>query len=201
MRQELDQIKHGEAESPVEDIFLRRWSPRAFSEKPVDVDTLRSIFAAGLWAASSFNEQPWRFVVGRKGDPVWAQILGTLTPMNQSWASSAPVLFASFAKKTFSHNSAPNRVAQHDVGAASAQIALEATAEGLHLHGMAGFDPEALQKFLHVPDEFEPVACWALGYRREPDSLNEQQRQMELSPRKRKTLAETVFTAWETPAL
>jgi hypothetical protein len=110
------------------------------------------------------------------------------------------VLFASFAKKTFGPNNAANRVAQHDVGAASAQISLEATTRGLHTHGMAGFDPEKLIISFGVPSEFEAVACWALGYRGDPEVLNEQQKQMELSPRKRKALAEIVFSDWGSPA-
>ena len=201
MSQTLDREKHGKSEVPVEDLFLRRWSPRAFAETPIDVDTLKAIFSAGQWAASSFNEQPWRFVVGRKGDPVWQRIFESLTPANQSWTKSVPVLFASFAKKTFSQSGVANRVAQHDVGAASAQISLEATARGLHTHGMAGLDSEKLAMSLGVPNDFEAVACWALGYRGDPETLNEQQKQMELSPRKRKALAEIVFTDWESPAL
>jgi nitroreductase len=201
MSQNLDQEKHGKSEVPVEDLFLRRWSPRAFAETRVDTDTLKAIFSAGQWAASSFNEQPWRFVLGRKGDSVWQRILESLVPANQSWTKFAPVLFASFAKKTFGPNSALNRVAQHDVGAASAQMSLEATARGLHTHGMAGFDPDKLARSFGVPNDFEAVACWALGYRGDPEMLNEQQKQMELSPRKRKALSEIVFSDWESPAL
>jgi nitroreductase len=201
MNQNLDQEKHGKSEVPVEDLFLRRWSPRAFADTPIDTDTLKAIFSAGQWAASSFNEQPWRFILGRKGDPVWQRIFESLVPANQSWTRFAPVLFASFAKKTFGPNNAANRVAQHDVGAASAQISLEATARGLHTHGMAGFDPDKLATSFGVPDDFEAVACWALGYRDDPEKLNEQQKQMELSPRKRKALAEIVFSDWESPAL
>jgi nitroreductase len=200
MRRNLDQEKHGKSEVPVEDLFLRRWSPRAFADGSIDIDTLKAIFSAGQWAASSFNEQPWRFVVGRRGDQVWQRIFESLVPANQSWAESAPVLFASFAKKTFSQNGVTNRVAQHDVGAASAQISLEATSRGLHTHGMAGFDPEKLVSTMGVPNDFEAVACWALGYRGDPETLNEQQKQMELSPRNRKALAEIVFSDWESPA-
>jgi nitroreductase len=200
MRRSLDQEKRGKSEVPVQDLFLRRWSPRAFAESPIDIDTLKAIFSAGQWAASSFNEQPWRFVVGRRGDQVWHRIFESLVPANQSWAKSAPVLFASFAKKTFSQNGVTNRVAQHDVGAASAQISLEATSRGLHTHGMAGFDPEKLVLTMGVPNDFEAVACWALGYRGDPETLNEQQKQMELSPRNRKALAEIVFSDWGSSA-
>jgi nitroreductase len=201
MSRNLDQEKHGRSEAPVQDLFLRRWSPRAFAETPIDLDTLKGIFSAGQWAASSFNEQPWRFVVGRKSDSVWQQIFESLAPANQSWTKSVPVLFASFAKKTFSQTGVLNRVAQHDVGAASAQISLEATARGLYAHGMAGFDPEKLALSLGVPNDFEAVACWALGYRGDPEMLIEQLRQIELSPRTRKSLAEIVFSDWESPAL
>jgi nitroreductase len=145
----------------VEDLFLRRWSPRAFVETPIDTDSLKAIFSAGRWAASSFNEQPWRFVVGRKGDSVWQRIFESLVPANQSSTKSAPVLFASFAKKTFSQNGVANRVAQDDVGAASAQISVEATARGLYTHGMAGFDPAKLATSFVAPNDFEAVACWA----------------------------------------
>ena len=200
MSQNLDQQKHGKSEVPVEDLFLRRWSPRAFSETLIDNDTLKAIFSAAQWAASSFNEQPWRFVLGRKGDPVWERIFESLVPANQSWTKSAPVLFASFAKKTFSQNAAANRVAQHDVGAASAQISLQATIQGLHTHGMAGFDPDKLATSFGVPNDFEAVACWALGYRGDPETLNELQKQMELAPRNRKPLAEIVFADWGSPA-
>lgn len=201
MSQNLDEVKHGKSEVPVEDLFLRRWSPRAFANTSIDTDTLKAIFTAGQWAASSFNEQPWRFVLGRKGDPVWQRIFETLNSANQSWTKFAPVLFASFAKKTFSQSGAANRVALHDVGAASAQISLQATIRGLHTHGMAGFDPEKLAASFAVPNDFEAVACWALGYRGDPEMLNEQQKQMELSPRKRKELAEIVFGDWGSPAL
>ncbi len=200
MSQDLGTTKHGTTDVPVEELFLKRWSPRAFAERSVENEDLRKIFSAGQWAFSSYNEQPWRFVVGRKGDSVWTKIFDSLTPPNQSWAKSAPVLYASFARKTYSHSNSPNRAAAHDVGAASAQIVLQATALGLYAHGMGGFDPEKLRSELNVPDDFEVGFCWALGYRGDPETLNEQQKQMELQPRHRKPLSAWVFGEWETPA-
>jgi nitroreductase len=197
---DLEQKKHALADAPVEDIILRRWSPRAFANKPVSDADLKVIFAAASWAASSFNEQPWRFLVGRKGDETWNKIFQALMPFNQSWAGSAPVLYASFAKHTFSHNGLPNRVAMHDVGAASATLALQATALGLHTHGMAGFDGEALRAAFGIPDDFEPVAVWALGYLGDPGGLPEKYREMEFQPRTRKPLREFVFSEWEQAA-
>ena len=200
MLPDLDTEKRGKVDVPVEEIFLRRWSPRAFADTPVDDRQLQSIFSAGRWAASSYNEQPWRFVVGRKGDTVWQRIFEALTPSNQSWTADAPVLYASFAKKTFSQNGALNRVAQHDVGAASAQMALQASALGLYAHGMAGFDPEKLKASFATPADFDAVACWALGQRGDPGKLSENQRRSELASRQRKPLSEWVFADWGTPA-
>ena len=197
----LDELKTGKTGSPVEPLLLRRWSPRAFADKPVSDEDLQTVFIAAGWAASSYNEQPWRFLVGRKGDDTWKKILAALMPLNQGWANAAPVLFAACAKKTFTHNAAPNRVAPHDVGAASANLALQATALGLHIHGMAGFDTETLRTAFVIPEDFEPVACWALGTLGEPESLPDPLKQMELKPRERKPLGEFVFSEWEKPAL
>lgn len=197
----LDKIKRGVTDIPVEELLLQRWSPRALSDKPVGDADLKSLFTAAAWAASSFNEQPWRFVVGRKGDETWTKIYNSLMPMNQLWTKNAPILFATFAKKTFSHNKSPNSVAQHDVGAASANLALQATALGLHAHGMAGFDKSALHAALQVPDDFEPVACWAVGYPGDPAALPEHFQKMEGQPRTRKPLNEFVYSSWEKPAL
>jgi nitroreductase len=196
----LNQTKHGTAEAPVLDLFLSRWSPRSFSDKPVSDADLKTIFSAAAWAASSYNEQPWRFLVGRKGDETYTKILNSLMPMNEAWAQSAPVLYCSFGKKTFSANGQPNGYSLHDTGQASAIISLQAQALGLHTHGMGGFDKETLRAFFGVPTDFEVGACWALGYLGEPESVPENFKATELAPRTRKTLSEFVFSDWETPA-
>ena len=197
----LDEIKQGQSVVPVERLMLKRWSPRAFADTPVSDESLKEIFAAASWAASSYNEQPWRFIVGRRDDEIGQKIYNTLAPFNQSWAKSAPVLYAGFAKKTFSHNQAPNAVAVHDLGAASGNASLQAAALGLYTHGIGAFDREKLIRAFEVPDDFEPIACWALGYRGDPDSLPENFKASELQPRVRKQLGEIVFKSWGEPAL
>jgi len=94
-----EKIKHAPNEAGVEDLIRRRWSPRAFSAKEVSAADLKAIFEAARWAASSYNEQPWRFLVGRRGDETYKKIFNTLVEFNQSWAKSAPVLVLSVAKK------------------------------------------------------------------------------------------------------
>lgn len=191
---DLEHVKHAVTDLPVERVILNRWSPRAYADRPVSDADLKTVFTAGTWAASSQNEQPWRFVVGRKGDATFDKIFQSLVEGNRLWAGSAPVLYAAFAKKTFAKTGQPNRTAMHDVGAACQNMALEATALGLHAHGMAGFDPVTLSAFFAVPSDFEPAACWALGYLGDPANLPEKYQGMEQAPRERKPVSDVVFS-------
>jgi nitroreductase len=161
---------------------------------------LKKGFEAARWAASSSNEQPWRFLVGRRGDETFKKILDALVPGNQVWAKNAPVLILSVARKHFAHNGHVNRHYWHDTGAAMANFAVQVTALGLHAHSMAGFDHDKAQAVFAIPDDFETVAVTAVGYLGDPDSLPEGLRKVELSPRQRKELKEFVFSEWEKPA-
>ncbi|MCG3179625.1 MAG: hypothetical protein BIFFINMI_01965 [Phycisphaerae bacterium] len=177
----------------IEPIFLR-WSPRAFSDRPVSARDLQTILSAGQWAASSFNEQPWRYIVVRKEDAARFQVaVACLTPRNQSWAKAAPVLMFAVGKPHFSHNEKPNRVWMYDVGAASCQMALQSTAMGLCMHQMGGVDLDAVRRAFDIPAEFEPVAALALGYAAEPGTLAEEFVKSETSPRKRLALEEIAY--------
>ncbi len=195
MSDDLGNEQPSPANYKILDLIFNRWSPRAFADTSVTNAELSVLFNAGLWTASCFNEQPWRFVVGQKGDEAWSKILASLLELNQSWARSAPVLFATFAKKTLTHNGEPNRHALHDVGAASCTISLQAASLGLHTHGMAGFDAVRLCKSFQVPPDFEAVACWALGRRGTPEQLPHALRARELAPRSRKMADKVVFGA------
>lgn len=195
----LEALKHGTAEAPVHDLILSRWSPRSFSSRIISDADLKSIFAAAAWAPNSYNEQPWRFIVGRQGDETYTKILNALVPPNQSWAKTAPVLFCTFAKKTFTSNGQPNGYALHDTGAATTIAVLQAETLGIHAHGMGGFDKDLLRASFGVPSEYEAGACWTLGYLGDPDATPENFRDAEKAPRSRKGLAEYVFTDWEKP--
>src|SRR4051812_49104868 len=92
MNQDLS-IKAADTALNLYPILRNRWSPRAFSSESVDEQTLELLFEAARWAPSSGNEQPWRFIVARKEDPVAFQnVLSTLVEGNKRWAHAAPVL-------------------------------------------------------------------------------------------------------------
>ena len=196
----IDKLKHAPDVAGVEDLIRRRWSPRAYADKDVPAAELKRLFEAARWAASSSNEQPWRFLVGRKGDQTYEKIFDALVPFNQGWAKSAPVLVLSVAKKTFTGKDQPNAYGLHDTGAATAHLALQATADGLHAHSMAGFDREQMRASFGIPSDYEIGSVTAIGYFGDPASLPERMQKTEVAPRQRKPLDEFVFSEWEKPA-
>lgn len=199
----LDEIKRAPESAGILDVIARRWSPRAFTNQVVSTEDLHKIFTAASWAASSTNEQPWRFFFGRNGDSTFAKILDSMAEANQVWAKHAPVLLLSVGKNIFSpgpYTGRPNPYALHDTGAASAFLALQTSALGLYAHGVGGFDHEKARAHFNIPADFEIGACWAIGYLGDPDSLPERLKQRELAARTRKPLAEFVFAEWEVPA-
>jgi nitroreductase len=187
---------------PIEEILKRRWSPRAFSNRMVEPEKLRSLFEAARWAPSSFNEQPWYFILATSQEPEeHARLLSCLTDGNQHWARLAPVLMVSVAKLNFDKTGKPNRHAFHDVGLAVGNLLVQATALDLFVHQMAGFFPAKVSEAYKIPDAFTPVAAIALGYAAEPDLLPEELRTRELGARSRKPVSTFVFQGgWGEPS-
>jgi nitroreductase len=198
---EVHKLKQASAPDHILPVIRDRWSPRAFSDRDVSPADLKTVFEAASWAPSSYNEQPWRFLVGRRHSETYKKILSVLNEFNQHWARTAPVLILDAASTKFSRNDAPNRVALYDLGAAAATLCYQATALGLHTHQMAGFDVDAARKVFGVPDDYIFGAAMALGYQGEPAVLgNEQMLAQETSPRARKPLGEFVLSDWGRPA-
>jgi len=194
--------KIAETQVPIHELIRRRWSPRAFSDQPVEPDKLLSLFEAARWAASSSNEQPWAFLFATKQDPKnFEAMVGVLVEFNRSWADKAAALILTLAHTQFEKDGRPNRHAFYDVGQAAANLALQATALDLRVHPMAGFDVEAARERFDVPAGWEPVSMIALGYPGNLDSLTEKLREREIAPRQRKPLETFVFSgAWGQPA-
>ena len=186
--------KPAETKYPIEEILKRRWSPRAFSDRPVEPEKLQSLFEAARWAPSCFNEQPWAFIVATKSQPQeHANLLACLVEGNQKWAIDAPVLMVSVAKLNFDKTGKPNRHAFHDVGLAMGNMLVQATALGLFVHQMGGFSPEKVRAIYGVPEGFEPVAAIAIGYGLAADELPEAFREFALGARSRKPVSDFVF--------
>ena len=179
-KSELNELKKAPAVEGVLPVIHHRWSPRAFADRAVEPEKLAKVFEAARWAASSFNEQPWRYLVGRRGDETYKKIFESLGEFNQAWAGKAPVLI---------------------LGAASSYLTLEAFALGLAAHQMAGYDRDAARAALGIPEEYALGAVIALGYQGEPWALSHQKMlEQEVAPRSRKALGDFVFSAWDEAA-
>ena len=196
-------IKSASPDHEILELIKERWSPRAFSSRRPDIETLNRLFEAARWAASSDNEQPFRYLVARAEDGDRHDTLASCLFPGNAWARKAPVLAMSVAARNFAKTGKLNRVALHDVGAASALLTLQGMSMGVFVHQMAGFDTEKARQVCQIPPDYDPVAMMALGYPGDPESLSEPLRTRELSPRERRPVREFVFssTFGEPPAL
>jgi nitroreductase len=183
-------MKHKEADNqyPIHELLKKRWSPRAFDEKPVEKEKIQSILEAARWAPSSMNQQPWRFIVGIQPDETFHKILETLVSLNQLWAKSVPVLIATFGRK-FMNNSEKNNLSyQYDVGQAVAHLSIEAMNQGLYVHQMSDFEPKQMVDAFDVPFEYKPLTVVAVGYMGDVDKLHPR---MQADEKKRRERFET----------
>ena len=187
-------VKQAETDYPIHEIMAKRWSPYCFSKKLISNEDLHSLFEAARWAASSYNEQPWSYIVAtREQNDEFERLLSCLVEANQRWASSAPVLALGVASLNFSRNGKPNRAAIHDLGQASASLALEATARGLFVHQMIGILPDKARELYAIPEDHEPMTAIAIGYAGDPKNFPQELQERDANRRPRKTIREFVF--------
>jgi nitroreductase len=193
--------KRARTAHPVQEVIANRWSPYAFADQEVSAEDLRCLFEAARWAPSSYNEQPWSYIVATRADRgEFERVLSCLVEGNQAWAKAAPVLALGVATLNFKRNDKPNRAALHDLGLAAGNLVLEATARGLVVHQMIGIVPERARELYAIPAGSEAVTGLAIGTAGAADALPAPLQERDLAPRERKTLAEFVFAgAWGTP--
>ncbi len=178
----------------IQESIISRFSPLAFSDRPVEPQKITALFEAARWAPSSFNEQPWRFIYAlQENRPQFDSLLDCLVEGNRIWARNAPMLVLSVARMTFSSNDKSNKYAFHDVGLATGNLLNQATFMGLVAHPMGGFSVSKAKENLLIPEGFEPVAMIAIGYHGNVYDLPQVLRSRELSPRTRKPLQEISY--------
>lgn len=188
----------GKVARPDHDILpalADRYSPYAFDARSVERTKLLACLEAARWAASSFNEQPWRYILAERTDQAaFATALSCLTDANQAWAKNAGVLILTAARRTFTRNNNPNRVAEHDLGLAAGNLTTQATALGLAVHQMAGVELQKVRLTYKIPEGFDPVTAIAIGYAADPDTFdNPDLAARDKTPRARNPLPEWVF--------
>jgi len=188
----MNEAKKPTLDHPVHELVAARWSPSIWTDRPVARDDLRAVFEAVRWAASAFNEQPWRYLVATRDEPQeFERLLSCLMEPNRKWARHAPVLALAVVSLNHARNGQPNRTATHDLGLAAANLTVEAVARGLAVHQMGGILPERAREIYAIPEGFEAFTGLAVGYAGAPVG---EFAERDLAPRTRRPQAEFVFT-------
>ena len=195
-------IKEAVTDHPIQQVLAKRWSPYGFEDRPVSEADLRSLFEAARWAASSYNEQPWNYLVAtQENSQEFGRLLSCLVEANQAWAKAAPVLVLGVVSLRFVKNNKDNRAAVHDLGLASGNLSVEATTRGLSVHQMIGILPDKARELYQIPEHFEAWTALAIGYKADPAKMPDALKERDLAPRQRKSLSEFVFTGhWRQPS-
>jgi nitroreductase len=189
------------APAPVHELLAKRHSTRSYDGREVQPHELLSLLEAARWAPSSYNQQPWRFVVwDRHADnAAFQRAFATLGSSNQAWVSNVPLLIGVFAD-TVGVDGKPNASAVYDTGAAAFSLVLQAQALGLSARQIGGFDRDALRAEFGIPGTVEIKSFIAVGHLGSLDVLNESLKAKEQAPRVRKAIEEIVFShGWQRP--
>lgn len=198
----MPHAKTAMTDHPILEQLAARWSPYAFDGRAVEQDKLLACLEAARWAASSYNEQPWHFLLATRDDMAeFSRLLSCLLEANQGWAANAGALLLTVVAKSFRRNGNPNRVAEHDLGLAVGNLSVQAVALGLQTHQMAGLNLSKARQTYGIPDGYEPVTAIAIGYPAQLDSADASPlAERDRAPRQRKPLRDFVFAgAWQKP--
>jgi nitroreductase len=198
----MNEAKRAAPDHAILPLLTERYSPYAFDPRPVESEKLQSCLEAARWAASSFNEQPWTFLVARRENAAeFQKMLECLVDSNQAWAKNAGVLMITVAARAFTRNGNPNRVAEHDVGLAMGNLTMQATALGLAVHQMAGVNLGKARVAYGIPEGHDPLTGVAIGYAGAPENApTPQLADRERAPRTRKKISQIAFEGgWGRP--
>ena len=189
-------MSNAPVDHPINELLVKRRSPYAIDPaREVDEADLSALFEAARWAMSSYNAQPWRYIVGVKSRSMetWEKVFSVLVEGNQPWAGNAPVLALGVIEHNFEHNGKPNKAAVHDLGAASAMLTVEATARGLCVHQMIGIEPDKAREVFGLDGSLEVFTGLAIGYPGAAEQIPEAYAQRDEKPRERKALSDIII--------
>jgi len=194
--------KPAPTDRPIHPLLAERWSPYAFTGESVTESDLLALFEAARWSASSYNEQPWRFIAARREErAAFEKVLSCLVPFNQGWARHAPVVALGLVGTRRPGDGSTNAAAEHDLGLAAACLTVEATHRGLSVHQMSGIVRDRVRETYALPDDVLPLTALAIGYSAPLEDTPEDLRDRQARPRERRPLREFVFgERWGEPA-
>lgn len=186
-------VRTAETAAPIVRELETRWSPRSFDPTATVSDAqLDALLEAARWAPSASNTQPRRFVVARRGTHHFDTVIGALMGFNAAWAVNASALIIAIAE-TSSVDGDVRAYAEYDLGQAVAHLSVQAQAEGLHTHQMAGVEWETIVAAFDLAENLKPMTVTAVGVVDSADKLVEALAERELAPRTRLPLSELVL--------
>jgi nitroreductase len=145
---------------PVQEAIRRRRSVREFTGQPVSMELLHKIVAAGIWAPSGLNNQPWRFVL--------VQNEGTRKKLAAQTTYSHIILAApSLIIVLLDKSAMYNEVKDHQSAGACIQNMLLATEElglGAVWLGQILQNKKEVNTILNLDDNYDLMAVLAIGY-------------------------------------
>lgn len=192
----MTQANSRTADHPIDPIFLKRFSPRAFTGEAIPVPELMTLFEAARWAPSAYNSQPWRLFYARRDTAQWPLFFGLLNEGNQTWAKTAAAIVVLASKATFTPpqggDMMTSKTPSYDTGAAWANLALQATMLNWIAHGIIGFDLARAAKELKLPEDWRVEAGIVIGRLGDKSLLPEALAARE-TPNSRRPLSETAF--------
>ena len=145
---------------PVQDAIRRRRSIREFTGQPVSMELLHKIVAAGIWAPSGLNNQPWRFVLIR--DEGTRKKLAAQTTYSHI-ILAAPSLIIVLLDKSAMYS----EVKDHQSAGACIQNMLLTTEElglGAVWLGQILQNKKEVNTILNLDDNYDLMAVLAIGY-------------------------------------
>lgn len=153
------------------ELILRRQSDRKYSTKPVEQEKLNRIVEAGRMAPSACNAQPWKFIVVT--DPALINLLAIASSSRlieiNSFVAQAPALIVIVREKPNISSMVGSAMKKKDysymdIGIATENICLQATAEGIGSCIIGWFDEREVRKILNIPAHKRPILIITLGY-------------------------------------
>ncbi|MCD7101617.1 nitroreductase family protein [Pseudoclavibacter sp. 13-3] len=189
--------RHAVTDVDLAPAIAARWSPRSFDEHAtVDESAIAAAIEAARWAPSAFNSQPWRFIIGRRGEDgqreaVFERVLPHLSSFNQQWAHRSGLLIVNAAYVEADGRALPT--AAYDLGLAVANQTLQLRYDGYDTHQISGIDAGGLHDEFELPDEVQVFTVTVAGRHASPDQLDEGTREREVAPRVRRSRDELVL--------
>lgn len=181
---------------PILKEITERRAKRALATTPIQEAVLLRLAEAAHMAPSSLNSQPWRMVTVKDPETL-TKLKETLAPGNY-WAKRAPAITAFVTNPSWGLILGEVSFTPFELGMAAMAYQIQAIAEGLYVHPIAGFNSKDAKKILGIRDEDTLQVLIVLGYPGEGKDLNEKHLESENSQRSRQSLDEVAcFDHWD----